>query len=386
MAQPFIYDPSKSIQQSGRETAGMVENAFKPIIEKKINDFNLVKGLYDNIETERKNLDQFNEGLINKRIDETLGSLSKSILENGKVDYKKIGEMNRSVSEIRIAKDKSRVVSEQFREKIGLLYKNADKMHDIEGTVNSMRKVLSDPNFLFSPDDAAQKLNNIYADGVDMNRLLQSRVKELAKDAAADYFDKDGNRVHVKAKLVPGFQIGINGEIVGVGDETERKRLVGQLLNDQEKGVLSRQLGSAMAFNGDVDDYISDMVGGILRSSKQAEIKRTTEQIQKDLVGIEKSKNDIINSNARTQIAAQNANINARRLGLSEKEYEQKLRDSGWSIVDGQPVYDKAKDNRGKGADDLIDRILSGRDEGPTPTPNKPKAKPGNTKKTITGF
>lgn len=382
----FIYDPSRDIAQRGRESADLAEQALRPVIQKKVNDFNMIQNLYDNIETERQNLDQFNENLINQKIDSSLGSLSQAILKDGKLDYKKIGEMKRQVSEIRLAKAKSKIVADEFRDKVNLLYKNADKMHDINGTISEMRKTLSDPNFLFSPEDATTKLTNIYSDGVDMNRLLQSRVKELAKDAAGDYFDKDGNRVHVKAKLIPGFQLDIDGQITKSGDDAERKALIGQLLNDQEKSVLARQLGPAMAFNNDIDSYIDDIVGGILNSSKQSEIKKTFDEIQKiktgiekDIVGIAKTKNDMINDNKRTSATLQNAETNAKRLGLSMKQYEQKLRDSGWSEVNGELVYDEAKDNRGKSTNNLLDSYLFGED-GPNPTP-KPAPKGGTKPK-----
>jgi hypothetical protein len=392
----FIYDPSKDIAQRGRESADLAEQALRPVIQKKVNDFNMVKDLYDNIETERQNLDQFNENLINQKIDKSLGSLSQAILKDGKLDYKKIGEMKRQVSEIRLAKAKSKIVSDEFRDKVSLLYKNADKMHDINGTISEMRKTLSDPNFLFSPVDATTKLTNIYSDGVDMNRLLQSRVKELAKDAAGDYFDKGGNRVHVKAKLIPGFQLNIDGQITKSGDDAERKALIGQLLNDQEKSVLARQLGPAMAFNNDIDSYVDDIVGGILNSSKQSEIKKTFDEIQKvktgiekDIVGIAKTKNDMINDNKKTSAILQNAETNAKRLGLSMKQYEQRVRDSGWSEVNGNMVYDETKDNRGKSADNFLDSYLFGED-GPNPTPKpapkgeiKPSVTPSGQKKSI---
>lgn len=70
LQQPTIYDPSKKIGQSLKSVSEGVTSTWEPIIQKRINDYNTVKGELDNIEKIKSELSVYHRDILTKKAEE----------------------------------------------------------------------------------------------------------------------------------------------------------------------------------------------------------------------------------------------------------------------------------------------------------------------------
>jgi hypothetical protein len=336
---PYIYDPSQQIRKDLGSAADSVAQGFQNVLDKKKQDYALVKNQFDNIEALKKDLNIYDNEVITKRVNELLGKTSGMIKEKGKVDFSSLGEVRQEIRAISDAKRNSALKSKALEEATVYTLKNAANMTDIQGTINEMKGILRNPDALFSPNSIDNEIMRIYKKGLNMSKIINDKIDDYLESRAGSnvvsYKNERGDVIEAQYKDIPGLVPSKGGYQVAEIEDKQNpgvklnplKGIIRQIISPEELALFAEQSGEANAFEGDPEKLLEPILLSRFNSSVKSKVgvfaedvarkeSLTNATIQKTKDGIENLRLKVENLELRKrQVTTQEG-----RLAL-EREY-----------------------------------------------------------------
>lgn len=384
LQQPYIYDPSKKIGQNLKSVAEGVTSTWEPIIQKRINDYNTVKGDLDNIEKIKSELSVYHRDILNKKAEELQRETAGIIRKNGTIDIKAKAQIDDKIRQLKNLHQNSLEAGTVLQEFMGMAKDNASFITDMAGLKDELYRSVREPESLVSGAGLRDKMMKSYSKNLNIPMLVTERFKNAyaskqLEEVPVTYTDKDGNFYTGSYKAVPGMKF--NPETGRVEPEKIRNQdgtystmydgLEKSILKDHEKIALSENnIGAGNALHITVDNTIKQLINGAATgfAGLTLKLESTRDQREKDkaekeikVLELADFPNKLKREERKTvaieqgvKISGQNAIINAKRLGLSIKQYKQGLVDNGYEeLPDGSFIYSKSTDTRESRADKL---------------------------------
>lgn len=359
--QPFVYRPNVKYLDN---IARGIEDTFKPIIDKKIQDFEAVKTMYGQIEQVKKDLNRYNSDAIIKEASDLQVSTANVIKKNGKIDQKSMAEIQSRLRGLAIAKEKSKYSADLLEEGIKEVMSKSSNIKNPHEAAMKMRQLASDPELLFGDKSMQEAIQGVYYDNLNTPMVIHQRVKDTLNtaDTSIEWTDANGNLHQGTFKKTPYTDFDTKTGKVILLDNDNFKTAYSNILDDKEMGsFVKNEVGSAMALGHNPTDDVYRIVGDALIAASDVKINKTTfsYQIEKGKWDAEKSQFAAENApeefklKQRAQdtkdksvaISAQRAATDAAKFGLSLKKYKSDLKDSGYTEQpNGSLIYNKNDD------------------------------------------
>ena len=279
---PYVYDPSQQIRKDLGNAATSVEQGFQNVLNKKKQDYELVKSQLDNIELLKKDLNKFDNEVITKRANELLEKSKSAIKDKGKLDFNTIGQVRAEIESIRDAKRNSALKAKAIEDATASTLKNAANMTDVQGTINQMNSLLRNPDILFSPKPIDTEIMGVYKKGLNMSKIINDKIDDYLESRSGtnefSYKNDRGDVVTAKYKQIPGLVPTKKGyEIADIEDNTGTKvnplkGIIRQILTPEEMALFKEQAGYANALENDPEKLLEPILMNRLNSSIESKI------------------------------------------------------------------------------------------------------------------
>ncbi len=397
---PYVYDPSQQIRKDLGNAAMTVEQGFQNVLDKKKQDYELVKSQLDNIELLKKDLNKFDNEVMTKRANALLEKSKSEIKEKGKLDFNTIGQVRSEIESIKDAKRNSALKAKAVEEATAYTLKNAANMTDIQSTINQMNNILRNPDTLFSPKPIDSEIMSIYKKGLNMSKIINDKVDDYLESRAGSnmvtYKNDRGDVIEAQYKDIPGLIPSKGGyQVSQIQDPNNPgtvvnplRGIIHQIISPEEMALFAEQAGYANALDSDPERLLEPILMSRFNSSVKSKVGIFAEDIARkesltkatlkriDLndkkFELQKQALDIRRMLADSTIAKNSAQIAKLRDELTRRDAESNRKGIFYDEASGEYVYDETKDATKKDADSLL-KMLGG-DETPKPNPTpKPK-------------
>lgn len=374
--QPFIYNPSQKIKESIGSVSEGVQDIWKPIIQKKVNDYNAIKSELDNIEKVKSDLSIYHRDMLGKKANEIQAKYAGIIKKNGKIDYKEKALIDDEIRQLKQLNENSKDAGTVYQEMLKMIEGNAKYVNDMAGLKDSFARIVRDPNSMMNGGDMRTAMMKAYSGQLNMPLLITERAKRLIPEKAVAanevFIDQNGNRIQSEMKQSDFYTLDKNTGRVVVNKDKVAELFKSIPVSDMEKQALTENyIGAGKAFGANADDAIQKIIEDTLLANSGFKINKfeSAATIQKQDLDLKiaqerqsklayensdeyrnwkKSLEEqkVRNSTISASAAAQNAQTAKQRYGLSERQFKSRMNDDGWfENENGDFVYNKSKDN-----------------------------------------
>lgn len=286
---PYVYDPSQKIKKTFEQTAQGIDDAWKPIIESKIQGFNAIKEARENQEKIKANLNRFNREEITKRSNELQRETANLIRSKGRIDKEGLATIQEKMEALKNAELQSRDAPAIINEYLSMAQANATYINDLPGLANKIMKAGYDKELLFKSTSLSEHLGKEYYKSLNIPFLITERVKRQTKEAGQDtpinYRDSQGNMVVGSYKKLPGtFFNEATGRVElekgfdpNKPNSTIIDRLSTELLSPEEmRAYIENNMGAAVAFAVSPEDEIKNRASEAYLAGADVKITKVT--------------------------------------------------------------------------------------------------------------
>lgn len=213
----YIYNPAESIKQSFQQTQTGIGNIFTQIIAQQQRDYNLAENAFQNIEALKKDVNIFGQKNITAKSNELLKKAGSAILQDGKLDYSKLGEIRQSISEIKDLKAGYDVGAKEYERMLQLGIANKDNLVSFEKFYKELSAKMSDENLVKNPQDLQKAMAETYSDNLDDNKMF---IKSFSSANPYEKVVKDikdlktGALMRVEGQVPKGWIVGADGKVI----------------------------------------------------------------------------------------------------------------------------------------------------------------------------
>jgi len=384
----YIYDPSQQIRKDLGNAAMSVEQGFQNVLDKKKQDYNIIKSQFDNIELLKKDLNKFDNEVITKRANLLLDKSKDAIKEKGKLDFNAIGEVRAEIEAIRDAKRNSALKAKSIEEATAYTLKNAANMTDIQGTINQMNNILRNPDVLFSTKPIDTEIMGIYKKGLNMSKIINDKIDDYLDSRAGSnmmtYKNDRGDVIEAQYKDIPGL-VPVKGgyQVAEIKDQNDpgarinpMKGIIRQILTPEEMSLFAEQAGYANALEGDPERLLEPILMSRFNSSVKSKVgvfaediarkesltKATLKRIDLNDKKFELQKEAMVIRKALAQstMSKNSAQVAKLQDELTRRDAESNRKGIVYDEVSGEYVYDETKDATKKNADEFLKTIMGG--------------------------
>ena len=365
--QPFIYNPSQSIKESASAISEGVQNIWKPIIQKKVNDYNSIKSELDNIDKVKADLSMYHRDMLGKKANEIQTKYADIIKKNGKVDYKQKALIDDEVRQLRQLNQNSKDAGTVYQEMLELGKNNANYVNDMAGFKDSIARIVRDPQYLMSGSDMRSEMMKAYSKQLNMPLLITERAKKLLPEKAVAtnevFIDKDGNRIQSEMKQSDFYTLDKNTGKVVVNKDKVSELFKSLPVSDMEKQALTENyIGAGKAFGANADDAIQKIIEDTLLANSGFKINKfeSAADVEKEKLGLSIAKQDlkskewenttglklkeaniksqISSRETGNQIAAGQLGVSQGSLALRQQQYNDEKQGIGSNVTGGIAV------------------------------------------------
>lgn len=213
----FVYNPAESIKQGFQQAGAGISNIFSQVIAQQQRDYNLAESAFQNIEALKKDVNIFGQKNITSKSNELLKKAGSAILQDGKLDYSKLGEIRQSISEIKDLKAGYDVGAKEYERMLQLGIANKDNLVSFEKFYKDLSSKMSDENLVKNPQDLQKAMADTYSNNLDSFKmygksfLSANPYQKISKDIKDP---KTGALMRVQAELPAGWTIDAAGNKV----------------------------------------------------------------------------------------------------------------------------------------------------------------------------
>jgi hypothetical protein len=210
----YVYNPGESIKQDFQQAGSAVGNIFAQVIQQQQRDYSLAENAFSNIEALKKDLNIYGQKSITGKANNLLGYASSAILQNGKLDYSKMGEIRQAVSDIKDLKAGYDLGAKEYERMLQVGLANKDNLTSFEGFYKDLSAKMSDENLVKNPRDLQAALADTYTKSLDATKMFGKSylASNPYQKVAYDIKDpKTGAMMRVQGELPAGWSIDAAG-------------------------------------------------------------------------------------------------------------------------------------------------------------------------------
>lgn len=206
----YVYNPAESIRQDFQQAGSAVGNIFAQVIQQQQRDYALAENAFSNIEALKKDLNIYGQKSITSKANTLLGHASSAILQNGKLDYSKMGEIRQAVSDIKDLKTGYELGAKEYERMLQIGIANKDNLLSFEGFYKDLSEKMSDENLIKNPRDLQASLADTYTKNLDATKmfgksfLAANPYRKIAYDVKDP---KTGAMMRVEGELPVGWTV-----------------------------------------------------------------------------------------------------------------------------------------------------------------------------------
>ncbi len=206
----YVYNPAESIRQDFQQAGSAVGNIFAQVIQQQQRDYALAENAFSNIEALKKDLNIYGQKSIASKANTLLGHASSAILQNGKLDYSKMGEIRQAVSDIKDLKTGYELGAKEYERMLQIGIANKDNLLSFEGFYKDLSEKMSDENLIKNPRDLQASLADTYTKNLDATKmfgksfLAANPYRKIAYDVKDP---KTGAMMRVEGELPVGWTV-----------------------------------------------------------------------------------------------------------------------------------------------------------------------------------
>jgi len=206
----YVYNPAESIRQDFQQAGSAVGNIFAQVIQQQQRDYALAENAFSNIEALKKDLNIYGQKSITSKANTLLGHASSAILQNGKLDYGKMGEIRQAVSDIKDLKAGYELGAKEYERMLQIGIANKDNLLSFEGFYKDLSEKMSDENLIKNPRDLQASLADTYTKNLDATKmfgksfLAANPYRKIAYDVKDP---KTGAMMRVEGELPVGWTV-----------------------------------------------------------------------------------------------------------------------------------------------------------------------------------
>ena len=254
---PFIYDPSQQVAKNIEGVNRSVQNAWQPLIENKIRDYESISKDLDNIDEIKRNLKGYHADILTSRLGTLQGDLAKTIEKNGTINVAARAKVKADIEQVKNLYIKSQQAGPMLEEMLSRIKDNSAHINDVAGTRANVIREFIDTKTMFSGQDLGDRLNDIYSKSLNVPSIGNARAYEQYKHVAKAKKNwtnpKTGDLETIEFKPIDGF---VFDESTGdlVPDMARIKELSKSFFTTGEKYALKQIIGPGQALNANVED------------------------------------------------------------------------------------------------------------------------------------
>lgn len=237
----YTYDPSESIKQGFQQATASIGGIFNQVIQQQHRDYTLAENAFQNIEALKKDLNIFGQKTVTQKSNDLLKEAGSAILQNGKLDYSKLGEIRQKVSEIKDLKQGYELGAKEYERMLQMGIANKDNMISFEKFYKDLSMKMGDENLVKNPQDLQRALADTYSSNLDsfkifgksyLNANPYQKISQDIKDP------KTGALIKVQGELPAGWTIDAQGRKIPPAAQSIKDPLTGNMITmdyaDQE--------------------------------------------------------------------------------------------------------------------------------------------------------
>jgi hypothetical protein len=206
----YVYNPAESIRQDFQQAGSAVGNIFAQVIQQQQRDYALAENAFSNIEALKKDLNIYGQKSITSKANTLLGHASSAILQNGKLDYSKMGEIRQAVSDIKDLKTGYDLGSKEYERMLQMGLANKENLTSFEGFYKDLSAKMSDENLIKNPRDLQAALADTYTKSLDATKMFGKAYLAANPYQKVAYDVKDpktGAMMRVEGELPVGWTV-----------------------------------------------------------------------------------------------------------------------------------------------------------------------------------
>ncbi len=209
----FVYNPAESIKQDFQQTGSAMGNIFAQIIQQQKRDYDIAENAYANIEALKKDLNIYGQKSVTDKANALLGNVGSAILANGKLDYSKLGEVRRAVSDIKDLKTGYDLAAKEYEKRLQLGISTKEDFGSFEKFYTDMNKVMSNENLIKNPRDLQVAFSKVYTNNLDSNKKFIKTFTSISPlvPVEKEITNSKGGKTLVKTQAPQLWEIGENG-------------------------------------------------------------------------------------------------------------------------------------------------------------------------------
>lgn len=200
---------AEDIRRSLGDAAKGVSDIFLTIAAQQKRDYDLAENALSNIEALKKNISIYGEQEITAGANNLVKDLSASISKNGKLDYAKLGQLRKSVSDIADLKRGYDVFEKQFDKYVQFGATTKDKLVSFEKYYKDLIGLSQNKELMKNPSDLAYQMGEVYNNNYDFVKAGASNIAAvLPTETVSGTIKKgDGSEETYKGKAFQGVTI-----------------------------------------------------------------------------------------------------------------------------------------------------------------------------------
>ena len=212
----YVYNPAESIRQDFQQTGSAVGNIFAQVIQQQQRDYTLAENAFSNIEALKKDLNIYGQKSITSKANTLLGHASSAILQNGKLDYSKMGEIRQAVSDIKDLKAGYELGAKEYERMLQMGIANKDNLTSFESFYKDLSAKMSDENLIKNPRDLQNALLDTYTNNLNSQKMFDKFYLGMRPYEKGEftYTDEKGNQVKVAGEAPTGWRRDAKGNVL----------------------------------------------------------------------------------------------------------------------------------------------------------------------------
>jgi hypothetical protein len=212
----YNYNPAEGIRQDFQQASSSLGNIFTQVIQQQQRDYALAENAFSNIEALKKDLNIYGQKSITSKANTLLGHASSAILQNGKLDYSKMGEIRQAVSDIKDLKTGYELGAKEYERMLQMGIANKDNLTSFESFYKDLSAKMSDENLIKNPRDLQNALLDTYTNNLNSQKMFDKFYLGMRPYEKGEftYTDEKGNQVKVAGEAPTGWKRDAKGNVL----------------------------------------------------------------------------------------------------------------------------------------------------------------------------
>lgn len=211
----YIYNPGESIRRDFQQTQAGLGEIFAQIIQQQQRDYTLAENTFANIEALKKDVNIYGQKSITDKANNLLSYTSNSILKDGKLDYSKVGEVRRAVSDIKDLKIGYDLAAKEYEKALQLGVGSKDDLLSFQKYYSDLGALMNNENLIKNPRDLQVAFSKAYTNNLNGDKKFVDVFKSIAPYSPIEkqITNSKGGITDIKGEVPRGWEIDENSKV-----------------------------------------------------------------------------------------------------------------------------------------------------------------------------